>query len=66
MQECIWAKADEQLLLDVVVRELLEGLAVDFILQGLSFQGTFKYLVCQLINRAGPFGWVVTHVLQHW
>lgn len=64
--ECIWAKRGEQLLLDVVVRELLEGLAVDFILQGFSFQGTFKYLVCQLINRAGPFGWVVTHVLQHW
>ena len=39
-----------RLLLDVVVRELLEGLAVDFILQGFGFQGTFKYLVCQLIN----------------
>ena len=52
-------------LLDVVVGELLDDLAVDLVLQRLGLQRALEYLVGELVDGACPFGRVVAHVLHH-
>ena len=52
-------------LLDVVVRELLDDLAVDLVLQWLRLQRPLEDLVGELVDGAGPLGRVVAHVLHH-
>lgn len=51
--------------LDVVVRQLLQDLTENLILQRFGLQGSFEDLICELINGAHALGRVVAHVLHH-
>lgn len=50
---------------DVVVCQLLQDLHIGLIFEGFSLQCSLKDLVSELIDRACPLGWVVTHVLEY-
>lgn len=50
---------------DMIVSQLLQDLHVGLIFEGLGLHCPLEDLVSELIDRACPLGWVVTHVLEH-
>lgn len=52
-------------LLDMVVSQLFEDLTEDLVLERLGLQCSLKDLICELVDRTHPFGWVVAHVLHY-
>lgn len=52
-------------LLNVIVCQLFENLAKDFVFEWLGLQGSFEYLIGELVDRTHSFGRVVAHILHH-